>query len=88
MVAGVIFRDEHFKMMAVGESRLHWMCKPGLETGERKPLRIQVLQNYRIITQGPQSGSGMLIVAFKPGMQVDSSFVELSIVTSAGRIRQ
>ena len=60
MVAGVIFRDEHFKMMAVGESRLHWMCKPGLETGERKPLRIQVLQNYRSSLRARSQGRACL----------------------------
>ncbi|MEO7645894.1 MAG: LysR family transcriptional regulator [Burkholderiaceae bacterium] len=60
MIAANSIRDDRFKVTPVGKLRLQWMCKPGLVQHDSKPLRIQVLQNQRILTQGPQSGTGLL----------------------------
>ncbi len=60
MIAADGFRDERFKTTPVGHLRMQWMCKPGLLPHGSKPLRVQALQGQRILTQGPQSGTGVL----------------------------
>lgn len=60
MIAADSIRDDRFKVTPVGKLRLQWMCKPGLVPHDGKPLRVQMLQNQRILTQGPQSGTGLL----------------------------
>lgn len=60
MIAADTFRDEHFMVSPVGKLRLQWMCRPGLVPHGNRPLKVQVLQDYRILTQGPQSGTGVL----------------------------
>jgi DNA-binding transcriptional LysR family regulator len=60
MIAADSFRDERFKVSPVGKLRLHWMCKPGLVAHGGKPLKVQAMEEYRILTQGPQSGTGIL----------------------------
>lgn len=86
MVAADSFRDERFKLTAVGKLRLHWMAKPGLVTSERRPLRVHVLQNYRILTQGPQSGTGILFQDwFKAhGLQASNLVVSNSLLALIG----
>src|SRR5688572_9332052 len=86
MIAADSFRDERFKVTAVGKLRLHWMAKPGLVTGERRPLRVPVLQNYRILTQGPQSGTGILFQDwFKAhGLQASDLVVSNSLLALIG----
>lgn len=86
MVAADSFRDERFKVTMVGKLRLHWMSKPGLVTGERKPLRVQMLQNYRILTQGPRSGTGILFQDwFKAhGLQASNLVVSNSLLALIG----
>lgn len=85
MIAADSFRDERFKVTAVGKLRLHWMSKPGLVT-DRKPLRVQLLQNYRILTQGPQSGTGILFHDwFKAhGLQASNLVVSNSLLALIG----
>lgn len=60
MIAADTFRDERFRVSPVGKLRLQWMCRPGLVPRRNRPLKVQVLQDYRILTQGPQSGTGVL----------------------------
>lgn len=60
MIAADTFRDERFRVSPVGKLRLQWMCRPGLVPHGSQPLKVQVLQDYRILTQGPQSGTGVL----------------------------
>ena len=86
MVAADSFRDERFKVTSVGKLRLHWMAKPGLVTGGRKPVRIRALQNYRILTQGPQSGTGILFQEwFKAhGLQASDLVVSNSLLALIG----
>ncbi len=60
MIAADGFRHERFKTVPVGHLRMDWMCKPGLLPQGDKPLRVQALQGQRILTQGPQSGTGVL----------------------------
>ena len=48
-------------------------------TREAMPATLESIGNY---------DAGGYVVAFKPGMHVGSRFVELSIVSSAGKIRQ
>lgn len=60
MIAADTFRDERFRVSPVGKLRLQWMCRPGLVRRSNRPLKVQVLQDYRILTQGPQSGTGVL----------------------------
>ena len=60
MIAADTFRDERFRVSPVGKLRLQWMCRPGLVPHRNRPLKVQVLKAYRILTQGPQSGTGVL----------------------------
>jgi DNA-binding transcriptional LysR family regulator len=60
MIAADSFRDARFNVAPVGKLRLEWMCKPGLVERRTKPLRVQSLLEHRILTQGPQSGTGIL----------------------------
>ena len=60
LIAADTFRDERFRVSPVGKLRLQWMCRPGLVPHGNRPLKVQVLQDYRILTQGPQSGTGVL----------------------------
>jgi len=60
MIAADSFRDARFSVTPIGKLHLDWMCRPGLVTQGAKPLRIQALQERRILTQGPQSGTGIL----------------------------
>ncbi|HSV78501.1 MAG TPA: LysR family transcriptional regulator [Ramlibacter sp.] len=60
MIAADTFRDERFTVTPVGKLRLEWMCRPGLVKHGTKPLRVQALQEHRILTQGPRSGTGIL----------------------------
>lgn len=60
MIAADTFRDERFRVSSVGKLRLQWMCRPGLVRHGHRPLKVQALQDYRILTQGPQSGTGAL----------------------------
>jgi len=60
MIVADTFREERFKVSPVGKLRLRWMCKPGLVAHGGKPLKVQAMADYRILTQGPQSGTGIL----------------------------
>lgn len=60
MIAADSFRDGRFNVTPVGKLRLEWMCKPGLVKHGTGPIRVQTLQEHRILTQGPQSGTGIL----------------------------
>jgi DNA-binding transcriptional LysR family regulator len=60
MIVADTFRDERFRASPVGKLRLRWMCKPALVEHGGKPLKVQAMQDYRILTQGPQSGTGIL----------------------------
>ncbi|HUG24647.1 LysR family transcriptional regulator [Piscinibacter sp.] len=60
MIAADTFRDDRFKVTPVGKLRLQWMCRPGVVPQGRRPFKVQLLQSYRILTQGPQSGTGVL----------------------------
>lgn len=60
MIAADGFRDDRFKTTPVGKLKMEWMCKPGLVPHGGKTLRVQALQEQRVLTQGPQSGTGVL----------------------------
>jgi DNA-binding transcriptional LysR family regulator len=60
MIAADTFSEPRFKVTPVGKLPLQWMCKPGLVAHDGKPLKVQMLKNHRILTQGPQSGTGVL----------------------------
>jgi DNA-binding transcriptional LysR family regulator len=60
MIAADSFRDARFNVIPVGTLHLEWMCRPGLVKHGSQPLRVQALQEYRILTQGPQSGTGIM----------------------------
>ena len=60
MIAADSFRDARFDVTPVGRLKHEWMCKPGLVAHGAKPLRVQSLLEHRILTQGPQSGTGIL----------------------------
>lgn len=60
MIAADGFRDERFKTTPVGKLKMEWMCKPGVVPHGGKTMRVQLLQEQRILTQGPQSGTGVL----------------------------
>jgi DNA-binding transcriptional LysR family regulator len=92
MIAADTFRDDRFKVTPVGKLHLQWMCKPGLVRRDTKgSLRLQVLQNYRILTQGRQSGTGVLFHDwFKAkglddsGLVVSNSLIALIGLTVSG----
>lgn len=86
MIAANTFRDERFKVTPVGRLRLQWMCRPGLVAQGGKPIKVQVLQSCRILTQGPQSGTAMLFQDwFKAhGLSSTDSVVSNSLVALIG----
>lgn len=84
MIAADSFRDARFDVAPVGKLRLEWMCKPGLIDHGSRRLRLQDLQAVRILTQGDQSGTGILFKDwfnehnFKPAsLVVSNSLVAL-----------
>lgn len=60
MIAADTFRDGRFNVTPVGKLKLEWMCRPGLVGKRGRTLRIQDLMEHRILSQGPQSGTGIL----------------------------
>ena len=60
MIVADTYREDRFKVTPVGKLPLQWMCRPGVISTQDKPVKLQQLQNYRILTQGPQSGTGVL----------------------------
>lgn len=60
MIAADAFREDRFKVTPVGKLRLQWMCRPGVVEHGTRPIKVQILQSHRILTQGPQSGTGVL----------------------------
>ncbi|WP_288251433.1 LysR family transcriptional regulator [uncultured Hydrogenophaga sp.] len=91
MIAADTFRDERFRASPVGSLKLQWMCKPGLVVHTKAPLKVQALQHHRILTQGPQSGTGILFQRWfeshnlKPGeLVVSNSLIALIGLTLSG----
>ena len=86
MIAANTFRDERFKVTPVGKLHLQWMCRPGLVAHGEKAIKVQLLQNYRLLTQGPQSGTGVLYQDwFKAhGLTSTESVVSNSLVALIG----
>ena len=57
------FADAGLASTPVGELEHAWMCKPGLvATGTR--LRLHEIASYRMLVQGPQSGTGRVYDAW------------------------
>lgn len=86
MIAADGFRDERFKTTPVGHLRMQWMCKPGLLPHGNKPLRVQALQGQRILTQGPQSGTGVLYDEWfqTHGLKTSEVMVSNSLLAAQG----
>lgn len=60
MIAADANRDSRFEIKPIGKLKLEWMCKPGLVQHGQGRLKVQKLLEHRILTQGPQSGTGIL----------------------------
>lgn len=86
MVAADAFRDDRFRAMPVGKLRLQWMAKSGLVSHARSTLRMQVLQSHRILTQGPQSGTGLLFQEWfrRHGLEAPNVVVSNSLIALIG----
>lgn len=91
MIAADSFRDARFTVTPLGKLKLEWMCKPGLVTKGAKSLRVLDLMEHRILTQGPQSGTGLLFQdwfdahALKPAdLVVSNSLLTLVGLTVSG----
>lgn len=55
-----VFEDASLTKRRVGDMSLAWMCKPGT-VGPRKTLRLQELQQYGLLLQSNQSGTGLFV---------------------------
>lgn len=91
MIAADSFRDARFNVTPIGKLRLEWMCRPGLVKQRGRALRVQDLLEHRILTQGPQSGTGILFQdwfrahAIKPtDLVVSNSLLALVGLTVSG----
>ena len=57
-IAPDVFDDADLSSKPIAKVESAWMCKPGL-IDTRRPVALQTLANYTLLTQGPQSGAGM-----------------------------
>lgn len=59
------FADSRLTCIRVGQVEHAWLCKPGLV--REGPLRLHELAQYRMLVQGPQSGTGRIYDAWLRG---------------------
>lgn len=86
MIAADTYKDERFRVVRVGKLRLNWMCKRGLVTHYGKPLRLQALHEYPILSQGSQSGIGLLYEDWlkSRGLKTDNVMVSNNLIALIG----
>lgn len=86
MIAADAFRDERFVVSPVGKLQLSWMCKPGVIEHGGRPLKVQAMEGHRILTQGPQSGTGVLFNDWfeSHGLKVTHRVVSNSLIALVG----
>ncbi|RYX96632.1 MAG: LysR family transcriptional regulator [Comamonadaceae bacterium] len=81
------FADTRIPSTKVGQVEHAWLCKPGLVDGGKR-LRLHEIARYRMLVQGPQSGTGRVYDAWmrEQGAQPAEAIVVSNLVAMLGLV--